>query len=48
MSLVAFNDELFCKCPLNMREGHGTAKEAHVQAMVLLTQLAEATIATGA
>ena len=40
--LVAFNDELFGKCALNVGKGHGAAKEAHVQAMVLLTQLAEA------
>ena len=40
--LVGFNDELLGKGALNVREGHGAAKEAHVQTMILLTHLAEA------
>ena len=39
--LVSFNDELLCEGALDVREGHGAAKEAHVQAMILLAQLAE-------
>ena len=46
--LVAFNDELLSKSALNVGEGHRTAKEAHVQAMVLLAHLAETASAAGA
>jgi hypothetical protein len=47
MGLVSLDDELLSECALNMGEGHGTAKETHVQAMILLTQLAKATRAAG-
>ena len=45
VGLVGFNDELLGKGALNVREGHGAAKEAHVQTMILLTHLAEAATA---
>ena len=48
MRLVALNDELFGKGALNVGEGHGTSKEAHVQTMILLTQLTKAACAAGA
>ena len=46
--LVSFNDELLCEGALDVREGHGAAKEAHVQTMILLSRLAEAARAAGA
>ena len=42
MGLIGFNDELLGKGALNVWEGHGAAKEAHVQTMILLTHLAKA------
>ena len=40
MGLIGLNDELFSKRALDMREGHGAAEKSHVQAMVVLPQLA--------
>ena len=48
MGLVAFDDDEFAECTLNMRKGHGTAVKPHGQAMIVLGLLAKTALAAGA
>jgi hypothetical protein len=47
VGLMALDHDLLAKSALNVREGHGAAVKAHVQAVVVLAGLAVAAMAAG-